>query len=244
MVDGGRTLDSAGKRAAFALFYAPLHFLIVSRVVRALQLADVHPTSILDVGCGTGVAGAAWALEAGGSARILGLDRHPWAVEESRWTYRTLGLAGHARQANLERPVPLSPHDAIVVAYTLNELATPARAALIEGLRKATSAGTTVLVVEPVARAVAPWWDDVAGAAVAAGGRADQWRFPLDLPPLVQTFDTAAGLDHREVAVRSLVMRPTAPEIPTEPWEKTCKQTAGDTKPLQRHRARRSRSRK
>ena len=36
---GGRhvhgALDSAGKRAAFALFYAPLHFIAVSEVVRA-----------------------------------------------------------------------------------------------------------------------------------------------------------------------------------------------------------------
>src|SRR5688572_32288957 len=32
----GRALDTAGKRAAFALFYAPLHFLTVRHVVSAL----------------------------------------------------------------------------------------------------------------------------------------------------------------------------------------------------------------
>ena len=30
----GSALDGAGKRAAFALFYAPLHFLTLSRIVR------------------------------------------------------------------------------------------------------------------------------------------------------------------------------------------------------------------
>ena len=32
----GAALDGAGKRAAFALFYAPLHFLVVRAVVHAL----------------------------------------------------------------------------------------------------------------------------------------------------------------------------------------------------------------
>ena len=63
----------AGKRAAFALFYAPLHFMAVTAVVQALGADAPPPASIVDLGCGTGVAGAAWALAAGGSAAG---DRH------------------------------------------------------------------------------------------------------------------------------------------------------------------------
>ena len=55
-------LDSAGKRAAFALFYAPLHFIAVTEVIRALATSREAPATILDLGCGTGAAGAAWAL--------------------------------------------------------------------------------------------------------------------------------------------------------------------------------------
>src|SRR5215213_5096369 len=91
-VAAGATLESAGKRAAFALFYGPLHLLTVSHVVRALGAEAPAPASILDLGCGTGVAGAAWALCAGSTPFVSGVDRHPWAVEESRWTYRELGL--------------------------------------------------------------------------------------------------------------------------------------------------------
>ena len=54
-----RVMESAGKRAAFALFYAPLHFLATSLVVRALEAAVPPPRAILDIGCGTGAAGAA-----------------------------------------------------------------------------------------------------------------------------------------------------------------------------------------
>ena len=71
----GATLDSAGKRAAFALFYAPLHFITTMRVVEALEAAVPPPSRILDIGCGTGAAGAAWALAAGGMPAITGIDR-------------------------------------------------------------------------------------------------------------------------------------------------------------------------
>ena len=60
MADGA-ALDGAGKRAAFALYYGPMHFLLVREIVRALALRA--PRRILDLGCGTGTAGAAWALE-------------------------------------------------------------------------------------------------------------------------------------------------------------------------------------
>jgi hypothetical protein len=85
-------LDSAGKRAAFAAFYAPLHFVTTLEVLRALSRGPREepgpPTphsrwsghrefsgaggrargsgtpraQIIDLGCGTGVASAAWAL--------------------------------------------------------------------------------------------------------------------------------------------------------------------------------------
>src|SRR5258705_423315 len=98
---GRGPLGSAGKRAAFALFYAPLHFLAASHVIGSLDGAiEPSPSAILDVGCGTGAAGAA--------------------------------------------------------------------------------------------------------SASAAGGRADEWRFAVDLPPLLRTLDKAAGLNHRELTVRSL----------------------------------------
>src|SRR4029078_5794432 len=87
-VSAGATLDSAGKRAAFALFYAPLHFLATLHVVQALAATDGSIRSILALGCGTGAAGAAWAVASGGSPSVLGIDRHPWAVDEARWTYR------------------------------------------------------------------------------------------------------------------------------------------------------------
>ena len=198
-------LDSAGKRAAFALFYAPLHFLAATRVIESLPGAlQPSPTAILDIGCGTGAAGAAWAVAAGGSPPISGIDRHPWAVDEARWTYRTLGLRGTARQADAVRLPRVARGAAAIAAYVLNELPGEARARTEAQLFGAAARGARVLVLEPIARGVAAWWDETAERACQAGGRVDEWRFAVDLPPLLRTLDKAAGLDHRELTVRSL----------------------------------------
>jgi len=201
----GAPLDSAGKRAAFALFYAPLHFLAAAHVVQSLDAAtEPPPTTILDIGCGTGAAGAAWALASGGSPVVSGLDRHPWAVDEARWTYRTLGLEGAARQGDAARLPHVRDGAAAIAAYVLNELPDDVRTRAEEQLFAAAARGARILILEPIARGVAPWWDQTARRAVKAGGRADQWRWAVDLPPLVRTLDKAAGLDHRELTVRSL----------------------------------------
>src|ERR1700681_2096063 len=78
----GAALAGAGKRAAFALFYGPLHYLVVREIVRALPGATVNATTpahtLVDLGCGTGAAGAAWATADDRPPRLLGIDRHPW----------------------------------------------------------------------------------------------------------------------------------------------------------------------
>lgn len=198
-------LDTAGKRAAFALFYAPLHFMTVTRLVSALELTEPEPAGIVDLGCGTGAAGAAWALALGGRPFVRGLDRHRWAIGEARWTYRQLGLRGTARIANLQHLPALGPDTAVIAAYVLNEVADDRRRRLEDWLFACAAHGARVLVVEPIARAIAPWWDPLAVRAVAFGGRADQWRFEADLPELLHKFDTASGLNHRHLACRTIL---------------------------------------
>lgn len=197
-------LDSAGKRAAFALFYAPLHFIAVTEVIRARDTGRAAPTTILDLGCGTGAAGAAWALASQPAPTVVGLDRHPWAIEEARWTYQQLGVRGHARQADVTRAPAPRRGEAIVAAYLLNELPDDARIRIEHRLVETVSHGGRIVVIEPIARGVAPWWDDLSARITAAGGQADEWRLPIDLPPLLEKFDTAAGLNHRELTFRSL----------------------------------------
>ena len=197
----------AGKRAAYALFYGPLHFLVVGRIVRDVVAVSPPPDRILDLGCGTGAAGAAWAVEAGGAPEILGVDRSDWAVREAGLAFRALGLRGRARRADLDRERLPGARGAVVAAYTLNEIESAARNRLRERLLDAAVGGTRVLLVEPVARRAVPFWEEWSAAFASAGGREDTWRFRLELPERLRLLDRAAGLDHREFAARSLFIR-------------------------------------
>jgi hypothetical protein len=200
----GDALSGAGKRAAFALYFTPLRFLLVREIVRALGAAPV--SSILDLGCGAGPAGAAWALEsaaAGIRPRIRGVDLHPWAAAEARWTYRTCGFEGSSGSVPMES-VKIPPATAVVASFAVNELSAEARGRACRILLDASRRGAPVLVVEPIARKLMPWWPEWAALWLAAGGREDAWRFRVQLPESLALMDKAAGLDHRELTGRSL----------------------------------------
>jgi hypothetical protein len=199
----GAALSGAGKRAAFALFYGPLHYLLVRAIVARIPAAAGVSGALVDLGCGTGSAGAAWAAACSQTVTIAGVDRHPWAVGEANQTYRDLGVGGRARVGDLARE-SLPKGAAYLSAFTLNELPEAARTSLLAALLDRAARGSAVLLVEPLARGVAPWWPGAIAPFLAAGGREDEWRVAVPLPAIVAKLDRAAGLDHRDVTGRSL----------------------------------------
>ena len=213
----GAALDGAGKRAAFALYYGPAHFLTVGAIVRGVGAAEAPLEVVADLGCGTGVAGAAWALECARRPRVLGIERHPWAADEARWTCRALGLDAEVRCADLARVRLPARASAVVAAYTVNELPGETRAALLRELLAAGGRGTCALVIEPIAKSTAPWWPVWAAAFREAGGREDQWRLPIELPGIAGRLGRAAGLSQKELTARSLYLGPLGSGIVAVP---------------------------
>jgi SAM-dependent methyltransferase len=207
----GSALDGAGKRAAFAMYFSPLRFLLSREIVRSLGAPAIAPRPILDLGCGAGPAGAAWGLEIAEAGmkdvKVTGIDLHPWAAQEARWTYQFFGLRGTTRVGTIENtPVPAD--SGVVVAFTINELSSDCRDRMRSVLVDAARQGCAVLVIEPIARRLTPWWDEWADRWRQAGGREDSWRFRLALPDPLARMDKAAGLDHRELTGRSLFLPP------------------------------------
>jgi len=197
-------LAGAGKRAAFALFYGPLHFMVVREVARAVQAFDPPPRRIIDLGCGTGAAGAAWASGCGGRAVVSGIDGSGWAIGEAEWNLRALGVSATLRRGDLSGQPLGGEGEGIVAAYAVNELDDASRDALLPRLLAAHRKGSRVLIVEPIARRPVHFWPAWENAFRAAGGRADTWRFPAVFPERMRLLDKAAGLDHRELTARSL----------------------------------------
>ena len=200
----GAALSGSGKRAAFALFYGPLHHLLVRHIAANLPGATRNGPTLIDLGCGTGASGAAWAQAGVKPPRVIGIDRHPWALGEAADTYRAFAIAATVRQGDITTAAMPGAPAAILAAFTVNELDDPARGALLARLLERARQGDRVLVVEPLAGFVAPWWRQWQEAFETAGGRADEWRLRTELPPIVEKLDRAAGLNHREITGRSL----------------------------------------
>jgi hypothetical protein len=196
-------LDSAAKRAAFAAFYGPLHFLTVARIIDAIGAAGGAIDVIGDLGCGTGVSSAAWALAFETSPRIVGFDVHTWALDEAAWTWRTFRLDGRTRRADVLR-ARLDGLGAVVAGWSVNELDHAARAQLLARLMEAASKGMPVLVIEPIGRRATPWWPEWSAAFAASGGRSDEWRFGSPLPPVLAELDEAAGFRRDALSAKTL----------------------------------------
>jgi hypothetical protein len=200
----GATLAGAGKRAAFALFYGPLHFLLVRHIVCGLPGATRGSSTLIDLGCGTGASGAAWATACQPAPRLVGIDRHPWTVGEAALTYRRFGLSAQTRQDDVVKAKLAKGPASILAAFTINELTDSARNAMLPRLLERAAQGDRVLIVEPMAGFVAPWWKEWGEAFESQGGRADEWRFRPELPEIVTKLDRAAGLNHKEITGRSI----------------------------------------
>lgn len=204
-------LDSAGKRAAFAGFYAPLHYLTTRAIVRGTPTPP-DTSRIVDLGCGTGVAGAAWASALSSPPAIAGIDHSVWALDEMRWNCQRLGLPCRAHRASLvawlEREVANARRSpmagtGLVCGWSINELGHDERPRALDALLTLHERGACVLVIEPIASSAVPWWKDWRAPIEAAGGRSDEWRFPAELPNTIAELDEAAGFRRDHLTARS-----------------------------------------
>jgi SAM-dependent methyltransferase len=241
---GASAFDGAGKRAGFALYFAPLHFLTVYHAVREIEFDALPFPRLWDLGCGTGAAGAAWATAqrlspalapavAGPGTKIVGVDQSAFALEESSLAYRAFGLKGETRRIDLvaggeespsvvrigsgpraggDRPRArrvaggLRGEDAVILAYTLNEMGDDGRERILHDLHASGGTSRPLVILEPVAKRVAPWWPrwERALGEESLSLHSLEWRMRIELPAWIAEMDRAAGLDHGELTARIL----------------------------------------
>ncbi|GAB4247040.1 MAG: hypothetical protein Kow00109_23110 [Acidobacteriota bacterium] len=201
-------LDTRGKRAAYALYYGPLHFLAVREVVTRLGLRSGCFGRIVDLGCGTGAGGAAWATACRSRPRVFGIDVHPWCLEESAWTYRYFRLDHQVRRGDLLAWCRPEPGDGFLAAYVIDELTEDARSALLSKVRRCLKDGGTLLIIEPISRRISRWMEEWEAALSGFSTRLDDWRFQVELPDLLERLDQAAGLrNSEEITCRTLLVK-------------------------------------
>ena len=123
--------------------------LFVTRAILDRRFRSRPPacSDVLDVGCGTGAAGAAWAVR---SARVTAIRRHrsPPVGGRRKPTGPTASSGSPAAptQRDVSRAALSGRHGtAVIVAYTANELADAAAPALLDQLLGAPSCGARAL---------------------------------------------------------------------------------------------------
>jgi len=198
-----RALDGAGKRAAFALYYGSIHFELIRAIAERLEQPK-GPGLVIDLGCGTGVAGAAIATLTSPVSRVIGIDTHPWTLEEARFTYRALGLQADVRRGFAGRTRIPDNATFVVGAFVVNELKPEERQDLLRELTATIGRGTAVLIVEPISLRISPWWEEWRAAFLPMGGRADEWKIRIDLPPIVKRLAKSSSLRPDALTARSL----------------------------------------
>ncbi|MBX7185701.1 MAG: class I SAM-dependent methyltransferase [Vicinamibacteria bacterium] len=207
--EGGlsRALDGRGKRAAFALYYGSTHFLATQVLVRDLGLGfeSGGRATILDLGCGTGVCGAAWAMESHAPTHVVGADRSSFALHEARWTYQALRLKAETSRSITETLGAIRRPEGIVIGWTLNELDDSRRALIAERLAHWVAKGSRLLVIEPVSKRVTAWWDEWVKRLPSTHCSVLENRLRLDLPPKIALLARSAGLGAEGTVVRVLV---------------------------------------
>jgi hypothetical protein len=148
------------------------------------------------------------------------VDLHPWVLPEAQWNWRLLGLSGIARRGDLvdvaeqlamKRPAG-APSDAttVLLGWSVNELEAASRARLLTAFTRLATRGTRIVVIEPIARGISPWWEDWVAAFGRLDGpsRADDWKFDVPLPPALDRMNDAAGFSTRALSARTIVSRP------------------------------------
>lgn len=211
----GKALSGRGKQAAFALYYGIRHYVIVRETLNALgdctrkglyppSEARGRPRAIIDLGCGTGVAGAAWAVHCGGEPLVAGVELDPEVMRECAFTYKDLKLRGGAIRCHLSKYRWPKPPVGVIAAFTVNELEGPDRERLWNQLEKQVKGGSRVLILEPLATRITPWWREWAEQMAKLGGRADEWHFDVKLPEKVHLLGKSAGLRPERLGARTL----------------------------------------
>ncbi len=156
-----RAVEGRGKRAALATYYAPLHFLATQHALARIGPARFGPVRRVFDSAAEPARRAPPRRACSIAASVVAIDRSGFALSEARHTYAAFGLLAQTKRAQLPERLPRpAPGDLWVLGWAVNELDERSRNALGERLVRAIESGVRVLLLEPLASGVVPWWPE------------------------------------------------------------------------------------
>ncbi|MBP7147753.1 MAG: class I SAM-dependent methyltransferase [Acidobacteria bacterium] len=209
---GARSTEGLGKRAALATYYAALHFITAHHAVRMIGPETFGPLRrVLDLGCGTGATGASVSLTLSGLPSVLGIDRLGWAVDEARRTWESLRIPARGVRGDVPLAAPkAAAGELLCFGWSLGEFDDETRGAAYRYICSALHRGASLLVLEPIAGRIVPWWSEWGESLADQGVRSELIRVVIERPSFVRDMDKAASLDHQIIGARVLAGRTKA----------------------------------
>ena len=203
-----KALDGAGKRAAFAMYYGPIHFLLVQHIVRELGVDARAAASSSTSGAARASPARRSRRPATPPLRVIGIDTHPWTLDEARFTYKAFGLQSDVRRGHAARTRFPADTSFVVAAFVVNELkdggSRGAAAADPDPPAKAGRIGTNTHPDRRADLAIAFRRGGRSGSRSAWAAAPMNGRPASMLPPLVKRLAKAAGLRPEVLTARSL----------------------------------------
>jgi hypothetical protein len=86
----------------------------------------------------------------------------------------------------------------------VNELDERDRERLWQQLENQVNGGSHILIIEPLATRITPWWREWSKRVLDLGGSADEWHFDVELPERVHLLGKSAGLKPERLGARTL----------------------------------------
>jgi len=202
-----RVTEGTGKRAALATYFAALRFLVTHHALEMVGDTLGPVREVVDAGCSTGAVGAAVARTIAPGARVIGIDRSGWALDEARRTWEAFGLAGRAVREELPHGLPFPARGRLLVlGWTASRLDPAPRERLLARAVAHAKKGGGLLVLEPLSRkAGVGWWNEWAERLAPVGVREETIRVAIHRPRFIREMDRAARLDHQVIGARVLV---------------------------------------
>jgi SAM-dependent methyltransferase len=224
---GERYLDDPNLQAAYLLFYWPVSYAQVRRVLSELP----GPAGdVLDLGCGSAPAALA-ALDAG-ARHATGSDRSQSALDVAGLLARKSSLPLRLQRWTAGQKLPDGHYDLIICQHVLNELPQEGSAAFTRELLHRLRPHGTLLILEPALRETSRGLLTLRDTLVAEGHAIRApclWRGPCqalerasdwchaeriwDPPALVVEVARAAGLHKESLKMSYLAVAPAG-----EPW--------------------------
>ncbi|HEU4431729.1 MAG TPA: hypothetical protein VFT98_23425, partial [Myxococcota bacterium] len=110
------------------------------------------------------------------------------------------------QRALLPARIPrLEASDLAVAGWFVSECDDAGRERVLAALERGVDVGARVVVLEPLAGRIVPWWDDAAARFAARQVASGSVRWRMQRPEWIARMDKAAGLDHRELGARIAV---------------------------------------